>query len=577
MGNNQPLMSNEPLSTKEHSDLDENTATKELADRLGDAHMNILPRKKLLITMTAMAFNLSTAFADQTAVTIALPAIAEDLNSQSTINWAGTASLLANCVCQVLFGRLADIFGRKVVLLGALIILALADLSCGFAQTGVQFYIFRAFAGIGTGGIQNLTMTLISDIVTLEQRGKYQGILGANVGLGNAIGPFLMSAFVQHSSWRNFYHMMPAIVFIQIVTTYIFVEDRHEQLNSVLSRLDKFKKIDYLGMFFGTASLTLVLVPLNGGGSTYSWNSVLVIVMFIVGGCCFIVFLFIEWKIPKLPIVPLSLFTLPNLNLILTSNFLYGIAYYSLQYFLPYYFQIIRDFSELKSAILLLPLVLVQAASSTAAGQIITISGHYKHVIVIGYLLWTVASGLMLIFNITTNIGTIVGVLLVMGVGVGFTFQPSMVAALSQSRKADRAVVVSTRNVVRSLGGAMGIAIASLIISNSLTVQVNKAFNDPNDYNNIPISYLHYLKSHIYNKIEITGLNSAQVLTVKQMYLHSIRNYFYMNVPLIGLCFISTLFIRDKGLHSIDELPENTNKDETVTSTNTNTKAKTVQ
>jgi len=120
----------------------------DLSEKLGDAHMNILPTRKIIICLLVLALALMVSFIDQTGVTVATSVIGKDLKSETTINWAGTASLLANCVCQVLFGRLSDIFGRKNVLMSGLLILAIADIGCGVSKTGVQFYVCRALAGI---------------------------------------------------------------------------------------------------------------------------------------------------------------------------------------------------------------------------------------------------------------------------------------------------------------------------------------------------------------------------------------------------------------------------------------------
>ncbi|ODV81091.1 MFS general substrate transporter [Suhomyces tanzawaensis NRRL Y-17324] len=526
----------------------------QLADQLGDAHLNILPLKKLLVCLTALSLGLFISFCDQTGLTIALPQIAKDLNAETSINWAGTSSLLANCVCQVLFGRLADIFGRKNILLTSLGILAVADLICGFVKTGPQFYVFRAFAGIGAGGTQSLTMVMLSDIVTLKQRGKYQGILGAQVGLGNALGPFIMAGFVEHNSWRNFYHMMPALIVMVMLTIWYLIDDRSnsQKLSSVLSRAEKFKKIDYLGLLFSTASLTLLLVPISGGGSTYAWNSTLVIVMFIIGGGCFVGFVLIEWKIPKLPMIPLDLFGRLSLSIILLSNFFFGMAYYGVLYYLPYYLQIVRQLDAIHSSIFVLPLVLPMSIMSIVAGQIISRTGHYKFVIIAGYTVWTLACGLLMVFNKTTNYGVIVVILLLMGSGIGWTFQPTMVAAQALARKAERAVVISARNVLRSFGGAVGVAIASLIVSNSLLKEIDQQGDD----SILSSAFLTYMKTHIYTRIDPSGMSRDQVELIKTMYMKSIKNFFILTIPLMGVCLVSNLFVKDNGLQCIDELPE---------------------
>ena len=185
-------------SLEKDSDINvmQKSINSDLSEKLGDSHMNILPTKKIVICLSVLAMALMISFIDQTGVTVATSVIGKDLDSETTINWAGTASLLANCICQVLFGRLSDIFGRKNVLMSGLLILAIADIGCGVSQTGVQFYVCRALAGIGNGCSSSLPQIILSDIVTLRDRGRYQGILGMSIGLGNSIGPFLMAGFI---------------------------------------------------------------------------------------------------------------------------------------------------------------------------------------------------------------------------------------------------------------------------------------------------------------------------------------------------------------------------------------------
>lgn len=162
-----------PLNPPNSSTLEHlSHATDMAGNELFRVETNILPRAKLVIVFCGLAFALLISYIDQNSIGIALPTIGQDLNCANTIAWAGTSSLIANTVFQVLYGRLSDIFGRKVIFLSSVGLLALGDLLCGFAQTGPQLYAFRAIAGVGTGGIGALTMMIVSDIVTLENRGK---------------------------------------------------------------------------------------------------------------------------------------------------------------------------------------------------------------------------------------------------------------------------------------------------------------------------------------------------------------------------------------------------------------------
>lgn len=521
-----------------------------LERKLGDQHVNLLPRRKLIICLLGMSVSLFTCFCDQTSVTIALTKIGDDLHATDSINWAGTSSLLANCVCQVLFGRLADIFGRKHMLIACLGLLCLANMLCGFAQTGPQFYIFRAFAGIGAGGAQSLLMVIVSDIVTLKQRGKYQGILGACVGLGNAAGPVIMAAYVEHATWRDFYRTLPPIIAVVMLVVYFFVDGNKKlQANSVLSTREKLRKIDYYGVFFSAAGLTLLLIPISGGGSTYAWDSTLVIVMFCVGGACILAFLLVEWKVPELPMIPLYIFKNLSLSVILFTTFLYGMVYFGFIFIIPYYYQLVKGWSSMQSALLLLPLVLTQASMSTLAGSAISYMGHFLPVMYSGFAFWLTGIGMTVAWERDTSVAMIAGTLVVMGTGVGFIFQPTMVAAQANSMMAQRAVVISTRNVLRSFGGALGIATATLIITNTLLGEINKQLRE----SVLPHLFLYNLKQNIYTHADTTGLTAEQKKVVELMYMKSIKHVFYFMIPLIAICLVTTYFVKDKGLRCLDQ------------------------
>lgn len=521
-----------------------------LERKLGDAHVNLLPRRKLIICMLGMSVSLFTCFCDQTSVTVALPKIGKDLNAENSINWAGTSSLLANCVCQVLFGRFADIFGRKNMLIACLGLLCIANMLCGFAQTGPQFYVFRAFAGIGAGGAQSLSMVIVSDIVTLKQRGKFQGILGANVGMGNAIGPIIMAAYAQKTTWRDFYRTLPPVIAVVMVVVYFFVDNsKKHKLTSVLTTREKLRKIDYYGVFFSTAGLTLLLIPISGGGSTYAWDSTIVIVMFCVGGVCTLIFLLVEWKIPELPMIPLYIFKNISLSILLGTTFLYGMVYFGFLFIISYYYQLVKGYSEMRSAVLLLPLVLIQAFMSTLAGNAISLMGHFLPIMYSGYLFWLTGCGMTIAWKEDTSVAMIAGTLLIMGTGVGFIFQPTMVAAQANSMMAQRAVVISTRNVLRSFGGALGVAIASLIITNSLLKEINQQL----EKNLVPKQFLYQLKQSIYSRADTSLLTADQAKVVRSMYMKSIRHVFYFSIPLIAVCLLSTFFVKDNGLRSLDQ------------------------
>jgi len=505
---------------------------------------NILPKAKLIIVFCGLAFALLISFIDQNSVGVALPTIGKDLNSATTIAWAGTSSLIANTVFQVLYGRISDIVGRKVVFLSAVGLLALGDLLCGFAKTGPQLYAFRAISGVGTGGISALAMIIVSDVVTLENRGKYQGILGSCIGLGNTIGPFLAAAFVEKSTWRGlFWLICPMAVLAggMVALTLPPSKMSHNDLRT------KFKAIDYYGVISSSAAILLLLIPISGGGVYFEWDSPMVISMVALGGISMVVFIIVEWKIAAMPMMPLHLFKIPAVSAIVAQNFLFGIVYYSHLYYLPIYYQNVRQFSPLLSAALTVPFILGQATFSVLSGQYISRTKRYGEVLWNGYASWTLGSGLLLLLNRTTPKWEIVVFLFIEGTGVGGVFQPCMIAIQAHSRKADRAVVISMRNFARALGGSLGLALSSAVFSNVLKKSLNSVSTA------LPPGYKSEVLASILKVPDLTKLTSIQKNEVLDAYMDAAKGVITLWAPLMGVCLVLCVLIKDRGLQRAEE------------------------
>lgn len=537
-------MSADGNSSIERQNEKENT-TIEVSQELADSHDNILTIRKLIVVFSAMALLLFISFVDQTGVTILLPYMADELDASDTISWAGTATLIVQTVFAAFFGRFSDIFSRKYVLIGCMIILAIFDLGCGFCQTSTQLFVFRGICGIGNGGITSLTMVIVSDIVTLQERGKYQGILGAFVGLGNALGPFIASAFISSYTWREFYYFLfPVIIVATGVIWWIVPYTKPD-----ISLKEKLLKIDYIGFFCSSTAIIFLLIPISGGGSYYAWSSPLVISFLIIGGVSFVAFLLVEAKAAILPMIPLKLFsTSISLTCLLLQNFLFGMCYYSSIYYYPYYFELVKDFPVIKTSAYLLCLVLPQSTTSVICGQIISRTSNYIYVIWFGFLIWTLAVGLLNLWSPTSN-AIIFIVLILNGCGVGAIFQPTLVAAQAQSYKRDRAIVISTRNVLRSFGGAIGLAIASLIISNTYINEITS--NGKSLFSDVQ---LEDLRSKVFTTLLFDdNFSSDQLQFLKNAYMEGLKSLFYFWLASMSACVITSLPVKGGNLKPLDE------------------------
>ncbi|KAL4937375.1 hypothetical protein BDV06DRAFT_74773 [Aspergillus oleicola] len=491
---------------------------------------NILPRGKLLVVFTGLAISLFISFVDQNGISVTLPTIAEDLNGKNTISWAGTSSLIANTMFSVLYGRLSDIFGRKIVYLCALALLCIADLLCGLSQNAAMFYVMRGLAGVAGGGISSLAMIIVSDVVTLEQRGKYQGILGASLGIANVVGPFIAAAFILRATWRGFFWMLSPLAACSIVVGYFLIPDS--------ARKDSFrtnlKRIDYFGIIASSIGIIFLLIPISGGGSYFKWDSPMVISMFVIGGISLIAFFFIEWKVAILPMLPVEFFKNKVIVALFLQSFLLGAVYQANLYYLPLYYQNARGWSPIVSAALTAPLVACQSVSSVLSGQYISRYKRYGEVIWFGFGCWTLGAGLTLIFNTSTHPAAIAVIVAITGLGVGCTFQPTLVAFQAHCTKRHRAVVISDRNFFRCLGGACGLAISGAVLQATLR-------------SHLPAGYK-YISDSTYSMPAQDSVPADVWSGIVNAYTQASHSVFILQVPLIGCAFLACLLIRDHGL-----------------------------
>ncbi|RDW68983.1 uncharacterized protein DSM5745_08743 [Aspergillus mulundensis] len=501
---------------------------------------NILPRGQLFVVFTGLAISLFITFVDQNGISVTLPTIAEDLNARNTISWAGTSSLVANTMFTVLYGRLSDIFGRKVIYLSALVLLCISDILCGVSVNPEMFYVFRGLAGVAGGGVTSLTMIIVSDIVTLQQRGKYQGILGAAMGLGNIIGPFVGAAFIMRSTWRGFFWLIAPLAAVSAVVGYFLIPNSHKKDSFITS----VKRIDFLGIITSSIAVILILIPISGGGSYFDWDSAMVISMLVIGGCSLIAFFLVEWKVASLPMLPVNLFKNKVICALFLQTFLLGAVYQAYLYYLPLYYQNARGWSPIISAALTCPMMVCHSLTSIAAGQYISRRKRYGELIWLGFGLWTLGAGLMIRFDRTTSPAVIAVTVGITGIGIGSTFQPTMIACQAHCTKSQRAVVISDRNFFRCLGGACGLAVSAALLQAVLR-------------SNLPAGYKSLAHS-TYSLPSRNSISDAEWNIIIDAYAAASRAVFILQVPLIGACLLLCVLIRDRGL----ERPRDPNDEE---------------
>ena len=497
---------------------------------------NLLNRRQLFIVFSSLASALWVCYADQNGIGTILPTLGRDFKATDTISWAGTSSLISNTVTQVMYARISDIYGRKPVFLISVGMLVVADILCATAPNAPSFYFFRALGGIAGAGINSLTMMIISDIVTLEQRGRWQGFLGAGIGGGNAVGPLISAAFAQHQTWRAFFWFLAPCGAIAGAIVWFYLPSTMPKGNA----REQFKLIDWGGIITATIAIVLILIPLSGGGSYFQWSSPMVISMLAIGGLFLLAFLVMEWKVARLPMMPLSMFTNAPVAAVLFQNFLFGMVYYSNLYYIPLYIQNARGWNTTISAAFLVAISVPQSIVSTLSGLYISHYKRYGIVMWTGFAIWTLGAGLICAFTRTMHAAVVAVILSISGIGAGCVFQPSLIALQAHCSKAQRAAVISNRNFLRSSGGAVGLSISAQVLQSSLR-------------NRLPLR----LAGSAYDSYAIpTNLSAAEEDTVRSAYMEAIRTVFNVSAPMIGLCLVLCVFIKDRGLQRPEERAE---------------------
>ncbi|KAH8922708.1 MFS general substrate transporter [Atractiella rhizophila] len=504
---------------------------------------NLLPRKALIIVFCGLALAIVLPMLDQTQVATSLPRISQDFKAGKESTWVATAYLLTSTSFQPLFGRFSDIFGRKRVMLFSLANFFVWTLACGVAQSMTQLIVFRAFAGIGGGGIISLTMIIISDVVSLRDRGKYQGFIGVTIAFANGVGPTLGGVLAEKATWRwSFFINLPLSIIASLVVIFAL------PLRHVKGEFkEKLLKIDYGGSILITCGSVLLLLSLNWGGVEYPWDSGIVLGILVASIGIFAIFLMWEWKAARIPIIPLRIFRNATISGVLATSLGNGHIFYTSLFFVPQLYQVLRGYSPITSGLLLLPLMSIQAVASLVSGLIVSRTGRYKVNILLGWAIWTVGVGLVSTLDEHSTPGQAVGYLLLSGIGAGQTFQTTLIAAQASVPRKEMSVVTSVRNFIRQLGGTIGLAIASTILNNSLRSHLRGA-----NFSEQLISSI--LDDPASIQDATTSLTAAQKAAAIAGYRQGFRVIFLIATAVAGLSFfVSLFFIAEVTLRREDE------------------------
>lgn len=408
------------------------------------------------------------ALIDQTSLAASLSIVSSSLHAGTQSSWIAGGYFITSTSFQLVYGRLSDIWSRKIVLLFLLGIFFVGSLASSLAQTALQLIVFRAFTGVGGGGLMTVAQVIVSDVVSLRQRGKYQGIFGAVVAIANGVGPIIGGALATSAGrdgWRWIFRLnLPLTCLCAVAVLFVM------PLKKVSgSWKEKVSRVDYFGCCLTLCGSVLFMLGLTWAGDEYPWSSPAVIVPIVLGFTVSASFVLWQGYGTKYPLVPLHIFRQKMVNGACITMFINGWLFVAQVYYIPTFYQLAYGYSAVRAASLLLPLTLMQTVSSTLSGLIVTWRGRYRESILAGWAIWAVGLGMFSTLDKSSGLSKQVGYAILTGFGVGQTLQPSLIAIQAGVHKQDMAVVTGTRNFVRNLGSTIGLAVTGTIINNVIS------------------------------------------------------------------------------------------------------------
>ncbi|MEU2539782.1 MFS transporter [Streptomyces iakyrus] len=496
-----------------------------------------MTHRQIMEALTGLLLGMFVAILSSTIVSNALPRIISDLGGgQSAYTWVVTASLLTMTASTPLWGKLADLFSKKLLIQFALVIFVLGSAAAGMSQNPGMLITFRAVQGIGMGGLSALAQIIMAAMISPRERGRYNGYLGATFATAMVGGP-LVGGVITDTDWLGwrwcFYVGVPFAVIALIVL----------QKTLHLPVVKRKVKVDWAGAFFITAAVCLLLVWVTFAGDKYDWVSWQTYAM--VGGSLVLlaVFVLVEAKASE-PIIPLRLFRNRTIALASLASLFVGVAMFAGTVFFSQYFQLARDKTPTMSGVMTIPMIAGLFVSSTVSGQVITRTGRWKGWLVGGGVLVTAGLGLLGTIRYDTEYWHIAIFMALLGLGIGMMMQNLVLCTQNQVEPGDLGAASSTVTFFRSLGGAVGVSALGAVLGNRITDYVKDGLADLGPKG----AALGHAGTGGGGIPDLSTMPAPIRTVVESAYGHGVADVFLYSAPLALLALLVSLFIKEVPL-----------------------------
>ncbi|QQS02777.1 MAG: MFS transporter [Austwickia sp.] len=488
------------------------------------------------------------ASVSQTIVGPAMPRIVAELGGMDHYSWIAVAAMLVSAVTVPIVGKLSDLYGRRAFYLGGLVTFMVGSLVAWQAQNFGMLVAARAIQGLGMGTLMPLSQTIIGDIIPPRQRGKYQGLMGSVFGLTSVAGPLAGGWITDTWGWRYLF-----LVSIPFGIVALFVIGAFLKLDQPRREA----KIDVAGICTLTVGLVLTLLATSFGGSTWAWGSVEVITSYVVGTLFLVAFVFIERRAEE-PVLPLRLFRNRTFTLSVLASFFISMMMFGAIIYIPVYAQGVLGVSATNSGLILMPLMVALVVVGILGGMIITRTGRYKELCVLGVVVMGVGYSLLTRMGYDSTQTQLTLAMAVVGVGLGACMQVFTLVVQNNLMRADMGVGTAAVQFFRNVGSTVGIAVFGTIMTTRM-----------------PGAIATHLPPQVAAQMKPGSVNAGSVLdpgalaklppvvaeAVRRGLADSLHDVFLAALPLAAVALVLTLGIKAMPLRDTIHSAEDTGRE----------------
>jgi EmrB/QacA subfamily drug resistance transporter len=490
-----------------------------------------LSHRQILVVLVGLLAGMLLAALDQSIVGTALPRIVSELGGLDRLSWVVTAYLLTSTAATPLWGKISDLYGRRLIFQTAIGIFLLGSALAGLSQDMTQLIAFRALQGVGGGGLMSIAFAIIGDVIPPRERGRYQGYFGAVFGVSSVAGPLLGGFFTDGPGWRWIFYINLPVGLAALVITSIALR---------LPTVRREHRIDFLGAGLIVAAVSALLLYLDVAGRAYGWTSPIGLGLVAASLALAALFVLVQLRAEE-PIIPMRLFRNPVFRVANTYGFLAGATMFGGIIFLPLYFQTVMGLSPTRSGLALLPMVVGMFSSSITSGQLISRTGRYKPYPIIGAGVIIVALLLLSSLGVDTPYWRAALYVFALGAGLGMTMQTITVAVQNSVERRDMGAATSSTTFFRSLGGSLGAAIFGAVLSSRLVYHLGAQLGAaPGGASAAAVDSN--------NVAAIQALPEPVRHLVLAAFAGAIDDVFRFAVPLVAIAFVVALFLPERPL-----------------------------